>query len=254
MTLPRPNAVDGATVWTVQGDGTRALVRVSDGTGFAVGIDMLHLIWAAQDRPAVISTGVALPSEMAPATAAPGLKPNTTEMKFDMRRDRSASGVTWLRGFRLAGIVLAIGLVSHLAIAVADAVAMDRIATRERAAAQVQLAQVLPGVDLASIDTVAILSRLAPALVTTRRSGFLPLLAGVSSVLSATGDPVSFRRLGYVDGDGTLTLLIQAAALDDLQRLQQELEQGGFDVSAGAATASDGGAEVEMRISGGQSQ
>ena len=48
--------------------------------------------------------------------------------------------------------------------------------------------------------------------------------------------------------DGALVVLIQTRALDDLQAIQQVLESAGFTVRSGAANASDGGAEAELRI------
>jgi len=48
-----------------------------------------------------------------------------------------------------------------------------------------------------------------------------------------------------------LVVLMQSPGLDDLQGIEQTLEASGFAVRSGAATAGDGGAEVEMRIARG---
>jgi len=44
-------------------------------------------------------------------------------------------------------------------------------------------------------------------------------------------------------------MLVQAPALDDLQAVEQALRAGGLAIVSGAASAGDGGAEVEMRVS-----
>ena len=59
---------------------------------------------------------------------------------------------------------------------------------------------------------------------------------------------MEFRRLAWGAEDGTLVVLVQTRALDDLQRIQQTLEAAGFMVRSGAANASEGGAEAELRI------
>jgi hypothetical protein len=131
-----------------------------------------------------------------------------------------------------------------------DVVALGRIAATERAVAEVALAPVLPGVPLGP-DPGPILSRLAPVPPETRQSDFLPLLAEVSAVIVDKAPPVTFRRLSWAAEDGTLVLLVQGAALDDLQAVEQAVRDAGFVVTTGAASAGDGGAEVEMRVAHG---
>ena len=134
--------------------------------------------------------------------------------------------------------------------AATDAAALGRIAEAERATAEAALAPILPGVALGP-DVGAVLARLAPANPEVRQSDFLPLLAEASAALAGTGEGMGFRRLGWGAEDGTLTLLVQGAALDDLQAAEAALRDAGLLVTSGAASAGDGGAEVEMRVARG---
>lgn len=247
--LRRPEAPPGAVTWAVWRNGERAVVRRSDGTGFAVATDALPQLWARAGRPALLSLGAALPSGL-PATdlsqSPPG--PDPLDLAFSFRAvGREANPA---RPLVAAAIVAGLALALHLGLAAVDAVALGRIAAAERATAEAALAPIMPGVEIGG-DPAPILARLAPAPQETRQSDFLPLLSEASAAIFDTGRPVTFRRLGWGAQDGTLALLVQGVTLEDLQAVEQVLRDDGFAVTTGAANAGDGGAEVEMRVARG---
>ena len=61
---------------------------------------------------------------------------------------------------------------------------------------------------------------------------------------------MSLRRLNWAELDTRLTLTVLAAGLDDLQTIEAHLTEAGFTVTSGAATAGEGGAEVELSVTG----
>ena len=67
LAIPRPDAAADGPGWAVWRDGARCVVRVSDGTGFAVATEMLALVWRRGGQPPLTSLGAALPSGL-PAT------------------------------------------------------------------------------------------------------------------------------------------------------------------------------------------
>lgn len=251
LALRRPEASASAPVWAVWREGERAVVRCSDGTGFAVATDALPALWVRGGRPALVSLGAALPSSL-PATdlshSPPA--PDPLDLAFSFRDQAGAAGDLW-RPFVAAASIAAVTMALHLGLAAVDAVALGRIARSERAVAEAALAPVLPGVTL-DAGSEPILARLAPvAVAPDRRSDFLSLLAEVSVLVGDTDQPLEFRRLSWGAEDGILSLLVQGADLDDLQVLEQALRASGLHVRSGAASAGDGGAEVEMRVSRG---
>ena len=247
LAVRRPDASPEAPVWAVWREGARSVVRRSDGTGFAVATDALPALWARAGRPTLLSLGAALPlglpaldiSQSPPA-------PDPLDLDFSFRRNSGQAGPA-ARGLLATAAILLGALAVHVVLAAVDAVALGAIAAAERASAEAALAPVLPGVTLGP-DPAPILARLSPAAAVEQRSDFLPLLSEASATIAETGRAVTFRRLGWGADDGTLSLLVQGAALDDLQAVEQALRGMGLDVTSGAASAGDGGAEVEMRL------
>lgn len=247
LLVPRPKGDD---TWCVWREGPRAVVRQSDGTGFACLTTALPLVWDMAGQPALISLAHPLPDPLVfEDRSANPPPPDPADMAFQFLRDTAQSGAG-IKRFApwLMGLALAAGT-AHLALVAADVWALKRQAADARATAEAAIAPFLPGVTLAGpVDPI--LARLTPAPQTVSRSDFLPVLAQVSEALTQvgnTGAPLGFRRLSW-GTDNQLVILIEAANLNDLQRAQQTLQAQGFQVSAGAANASDGGAEVEMRL------
>ena len=250
MLIRRPDTPPEGQAWAVWRDGVRAIVRVSDGTGFGVGIDMLPLLWRKAGRPALLSLGAALPSAL-PATdvSMTPPDPDPADLAFRFFRARTAAQAAGLqRPIIATAIIVVAGLVAHLGLTAVDTLALRRIALAAQDRAQTALDSVMPGVELGP-DVAPILARLAPVAPQARQGAFLPLIAEVSDTLSAAQNSVSLQRLGWQADDGTLRIVVGAAGLADLQSIEQSLQSRGFLVQSGAATAGDGGATVDMTIS-----
>lgn len=249
--LPSPVATGDAQVWAVWCAAGRALVRVSDGTGFCVAATLLPLVWRQAGQPACDSYGEGLPPDVvAQRRGDTPPPPDSADLAVDLRQGAFAPAATgWVpRLIRLAAVV-ALGLMVHLAIALADAVALARIAEQDRAIAQAAVAQILPGIDVGA-DVTPILRRLAPPPPAPPGSAFLPLLARVSETLLAADLPAGFRRMTFASDPVRLSLLVEMPGLEDLQRAERVLRDGGLDVTTGAASATAGIAEAEFVITG----
>lgn len=249
LLIRRPDAPAIGAAWAIWRDGARAIVRVSDGTGFAVNVDMLAVVWARAGKPALTSLGAALPTNL-PALDLSAAPPDPDPADLAFRFPVATTGATRqasLRPLILSGVIALAGCAALLALAVADNFALARIAEDRQATTQAALDQVLPGVTLGP-DIGPVLSRLAPIAPQATQGAFLPLLAGVTSTLTDAGPSVTFRRLTWGEADNQLTLTVQAGSLEDLQAIEQSLTAQGFAVTSGAATAGDGGAEVDLGI------
>lgn len=253
--LTTPDKIDGALVWAIWSRQGRALVRCSDGTGFIVQTAMLPMIWTQASRPAVISYGDPLEGGvLAVSHEATPPPPDARDMDVDLRQgDFKPASTDWVRYVRRAAVIVAIGLVGHLGLSIADTVALTRIAERERATAQAALNAVLPGVQVTG-QVELILSRLAPSAPALTGSSFLPLLDQVSLALLEASNPTTFSRLSFAANPARLTLLLEVPTLDDLQEAERLLRGEGLRVETGAATASTGVAQAEFVVSLGDVQ
>lgn len=248
LALPVP----GEGGWTLYHGAGRVVVRTPDGAGFGTSAEALPTLWQLAGRPAVTAYGAPLPDGIS-ATHAPGLPtPAPADMAVDLRQGAFApASADWRPLARLAAVFALVAALGHLALAGADAWALGRIAAQERATAQAAVAPILPGVRLPD-DPTPILARLAPsAAAPPERSAFLPLVGGVSEVLLAQPDRVSWRRLAFTATPPQVSFLAEASGLEALQAAQTALERAGFRVETGAATARDGGAEAEFTVTGG---
>lgn len=252
LALPAPSAPDGTIAWAIWCSADRALVRVSDGTGFVVAQDMLPLLWQQAGQPQIHSYGSRLPASIPVASHSDTPPPpDAKDIAIDLAQGAfaQASG-NWSNVLpRIAAIVL-VGLIGHLVIRAIDTVALTRLADSTRATAQAALASVLPGV-MVTPEIDPILRRLAPAPDVVSGSDFLPLLDQVSATFLAAGRDIGFRRMAFADAPARLILLIEAPSLEDLQQAERLLRADGLSVTSGAATASAGVAEAEFVITAG---
>ena len=251
LLIRRPDVAPSGVTWAVWREAARAVVRVSDGTGFAISVDMLPHIWERAGRPVLISLGAALPATL-PATDQSSAPPDPDPVDLTFRfptLQSQAQRTAVLRPLIIAGLIFVVGFAVLLGLAVADTVALRRIAVVEQQRAQTALAPILPGIVIGP-DIEPILSRLSPAAPQPEAGAFLPLLSAAAEALAAAGPEVSFRRLSWGAQDNRLILNLQANRLDDLQTIEQYLSARGFDVTSGAANAGDGGAEADLTISG----
>lgn len=252
LMVPAPTQ---AASWAVWREGARAVVRASDGTGFAVPMDLFAVVWQSAGRPAVYSLAEPLPAEIAAtdqSTDPPA--PWLSDIAFRFANDQRRETADMLRTLIFTGSAILTAGFLHLAIFAAEISALGQQADRARAEAQIAIASILPGVTLTG-DNTEILARLAPQSATKNVAGFLPLLADVSRVISSASisdaTPVTFRRLTWNAQTDQLVLLVQTGSLEAMQAVQQNLQANGFAVTTGATTAGEGGAEAEMRITRG---
>lgn len=246
LLISRPTG-ETTPAWSVWKDGSKAIVRCSDGTGFSASATMLPLLWQRAGKPALVSLGDPLPDGL-PAqdlSNAPP-PPDPVDLTFSFPQTHQ-QGAAVMAGWRWAAIAVAAALVAQLGFAAYNTTALHQIARSERNAAEQAVAAVLPGVALTR-DVDPILARLTPAQTALPEGTFLPLLSEVMATLAASDTPIGFRRMSWGSTENNLIVLMQSPSLDDLQNVQQDLEVAGFTVRSGAATAGNGGAEVEMRI------
>lgn len=244
LLIPRPLAG-----WAVWRDGDRCIVRSADGTGFAASSGMLALLWARAKRPEVTSYGDTLPDGVPGVDRSHDVPlPDPRELAYGLPRERPGDTARTWRPIFVAVVLLMTGLAAHLVLLAADVAALHRIAERERDIAQTSIEGPLPGVTV-TVDVSPILQRLAPAVPASTGSALLPLLADVSTALAAADATSTFRRLAWGASDNLLVVLVQTSGLEALQNIERGLTEAGFTVQSGAASAGDGGAEVEMRIS-----
>jgi general secretion pathway protein L len=211
-------------------------------------VNMLPLLWQRAGRPSLRALGeplgADLPAENLSATPPP---PDPIDVAFSFAQPRKAAA-RGLAAWKWAAVAVGAALALHMVIAALNLRALSQIAQTERRAAELAILDILPGMALTR-EVGPVLARLTPAQVVATESSFLPLLSDVSRVL--TDAPVGFRRMAWGASENTLVVLMQSPGLDDLQGIEQTLEASGFAVRSGAATAGDGGAEVEMRIARG---
>ncbi|QFT58110.1 GspL cytoplasmic actin-ATPase-like region [Sulfitobacter sp. THAF37] len=248
LLIPRPRETD----WAVWQEDERAIVRTSEGAGFAVAASALPLLWRRAGRPSVTSLHDPVPEEMdaRDVSSAPP-PPDAADLAFSF--DQQNRKRTQLRRLGVSAAAICIlAALSHLVFLAADTWALRNLAAEAQQRAQAAVAERLPGVTLTA-DAGPILARLSPRAQAPERGTFLPLLTRITAALAETDKPLSFRRLAWSTQNDEMVVLVQSSGLTDLQAVQQNLEAQGFTVRSGAASASDGGAEAELRISEGAS-
>lgn len=242
LTVPAPVAG-----WAVLGQEGRVLVRLPDGTGFAADHDWVAQLWQVEGMPRILSYGGPLPEGMVVAeTARLPETADATLTRFDLGAGtRTAQGFHLPRGLSLALGVLAAFLLGHLLIAAADMVALTRIQAdrAEQLRAVLAAAGIPPGDDLAHSLSRALAAREPPA-----QEGFLDLSTRIFATIADQSGQVSLRDLRYEAGQDHIAMTLEAASLEVLQQTESILLTGGLSVQTGAATTSDGAAEVQMTV------
>jgi general secretion pathway protein L len=243
LALPVP--ADGA--WSVERSADRILVRVPDGTGFAVSAVRFAALWAAAGRPDCILYGAELPDGIAGVAADLAPEPLAERLRvpaLDLRqgafaRTRRAVSSLWRR----AAIVAGCGLLAHGAIAAADTLALQRIAAARKAETRAIVDRIAPGT--ATDDTLAeVAGDLLPA-GGPRGAAFVPLVGRVSEAL---GPGVTLRALAYDAGAGSLVLDVSAPDLAALQAVEARMRAAGLAATGGGGTTAAGGAEGQITI------
>ena len=245
LTLPVPAAAEtGAMRWAVCREGDRALVRLSDGTGFAAQIGVLSHLWRHAGEPEVTSFGAALPSDMRWSDAEAGAEiPDAATLATDLRQGAFA------RPLRALAAVVALAALAHLGLAYADLRAQRALAEGLRIEAQRLLAERIPEATIYD-DPRLLMASLARS-GSSGTGGVLPVFETAADALLASGRSVSLRSLSWSDRSGALTLQVEAARLEDIQRMEEALRGAGLSVTAGTATQAEGAAQAELVLRAG---
>ena len=205
LALPLPASGE----WAIDLRGSRALVRAGDGTGLALSVTALASAWMAAGRPAFLSLGEAAPRGARPPR--PGGSVILLRPTLDLRQGRYASRLPRLSvPWRRAAVVVAIGLRAHLAILIADTLALREIADARRNETRGLVAAAAPG-RWAGDDIMTVAMDLLPRDGTDRPSRFMPLLGRLSASLGPLAPGVALRALRFDAAAGTLALDVEAA-------------------------------------------
>ena len=237
LALPVP-----ALGWAVWIGGDRALVRLSDGTGFAVSVADLAMVWRHAGAPEVRVCDGVLPEGMVSAGDLPLVPMGRAWARFDLSGGERDGLLRLPRGIRaLAGVLLlAAGL--HLGVIWADLMQERRML----AVHEIALRQALKAVgqpDSGSLDTDLAAALAASEPVAQR--GFLPVMVASSSALTQVPG-LSVQGLTW--GDGGLRLDLQAPDLAGLQAAEAAMTAEGLTVRVGSAVNADGAAKVAMTV------
>lgn len=231
--------------WAVWCGADRVLVRVGDGTGFATSRAAFAAFLSAAGTPPITLYGGVLPADLVAAERAslPPV-PDPLLAGFDLRAGlrRAGGPLARLRAVRPLAIVLLLAVLAHLALTGLDVIALNRMA--DQRAAELRAVLMVPeGADLDVALTQALAAR-QPA----DTGGVLPLLSQAFAAIAAQTGRVSVQDLQYGAADRTAVLTLEAPDLSTLQAVEAALIGAGLGVSAGAATARDGAAEIRFTL------
>jgi general secretion pathway protein L len=210
LALPTPGR------WTVMRQpGTRILVRMPDGRGFAVAEPNFLPLWTAAGKP-----------ECDEVRQFPDHVPLAIDLRQGAYAVEQGSLAAPLR--RLATVAAA-GLLAHGAIAAADIVVLQSIAAKRGLELQSRLLRTAPGV-YAGMDP-AEAARLAvdmlPAGPASPPGTIVPLLAKTSAALGSLGNAFSYRAISFSDKDG-LRIDLDAPDATALERARRALANAGL--------------------------
>ena len=250
MILPAPEGGSGGLVWNAIRRGDRALVRASDGTGFATGLDRLVVLWTAFGKPPVNSFGEALPAEMqARDLSGQALPPKRTDLRFDLRQGAYSTAPSLMRR-TLAAVICAVMLAAGAQIALSYWTVWTKEAelTAAQTSVAAQLARVAPGVPM-SQAALAALDRQIARRAAPKQDPFLSLMAQASAAL-ADHPRVTLVSVNYAVDGPVLTLQLRATGIDVLRALAQRFTAMGLGVDMGALSASQAGADTTLTLRG----
>ena len=238
--------------WSVDLARTRALVRVADGTGFAVPTAHFHAAWVAAHRPRLLSYGEPLPPDYAaeaadyePDALARRLgQPDLNLRQGDFAVPRRGMPRLWKR----IALIAAAGAAAHAAIAAADTLALDHIAATRAEETRALVQQAAPAATLGT-DLATSVADLLPA-SGPGPSNFLPLFGRVATALKPMAATVKMRSVAYDGAAGSMTVELEAPDLAALQQAGTALGGAGLSAQPGAAAQSDGKATGAFTVRG----
>lgn len=236
--LALPTPAEGE--WAVDLGATRAVVRASDGTGFAVPAPLLGTAWTAAGQPPAIAYGAPLPGGMAAGSDAQGIDPLARRVlspALDLRQGiyaRRRRGIGSY-GKRLA-ILAAVAITAHVAIAAADTLMLQTIASRRANETRTLVAQLAPGASLSDDLANSVTDLLPRPGATGGTNAFLPVATRMSTALAPLSGSVPVKAMSF--SGGVITMTVDSADQTLATRIQSALRDGG--VQANVAVASDG--------------
>ncbi|MBC7477934.1 MAG: hypothetical protein H7317_07545 [Pseudorhodobacter sp.] len=228
--------------WAVLISDARALVRLADGTGFAMSMADLMMVWRHAGSPEVLLCGGTLPEGMA-AAGTLALQPiGRAWARFDLGGADQDGLLRLPRGIWALAGVLVLAAALHLGLIWADLGTERRmLAQREGALRMAMTAIGQPDSGDLDADLGAALAAAEPV----KQSGFLTVMVASSAAL-ATVAGVSVQGLSW--GEGALRLDLQAPDLAGLQAAEAALTAAGLAVQVGSAVNADGAAKVAMTL------
>lgn len=235
LSLPVP----GSDSWSVDLAGERAMVRASDGTGFALPLPLLTPAWKAAGEPACIAYGDSLPPPMQAARTALEAEPLANRLMLpalDLRQGSYALPPRRIDPLwkRVAGVA-ALGALAHAFILVADTLALYDIASDREAEVRAMAASVQPSLVLGP-DIGSALADMAPDGATGGPSQFLSLLVRTGAALGGLPRPVSWRSISFDRTAATLNIEVEADDIGGLQQVADGLTRSGLSAQQGAAS------------------
>jgi general secretion pathway protein L len=251
LPVPINLAAPDQASWAVDLTSERAIIRASDGSGFALPLAQFEAAWRAAGEPACIAYGQPLAPQFAATQADLALQPLGARMlapALDLRQGvyaapRRPFNPLWRRIALIAGI----GALAHGVIAIADTAALTHLAhVRE---AQVRnLAAGLQSPVTIGADLGDTLNALAPDAAAAGPSRFMALLSRSAAAIGtgqnqgqpAGQNPALWRSLAFDRAAGTLTIEVEASDIADLQRIAQALSHAGLSAQPGAAASESG--------------
>ncbi|MFZ5962164.1 type II secretion system protein GspL [Thalassococcus sp. BH17M4-6] len=245
IAAPDPD-VAGRARWAVWRQGARALVRVSDGTGFVARSDMLATLWTHAGRPEVLRLGAPLDGIPAQDLSDDPPAPDPKSLRTDLRQGAFAPSRGLGRPMKVLAAGIVVAALAHLGLAYADLRAQRTLAADLKTQAQALLAQKIP--EATVFDDPALLLAGLSRTGGGAEPGVLQVFGQVSDAVLGAGAELNLRRLLWSDRSGTLTLQVEAPGLEDIQRIEQALRGAGLSVRSGAVTAGQGAAQAELIV------
>ncbi len=242
LSLPVP----GPDTWSVDLAGERAMVRLPDGTGFAMPLALFTSAWEANGKPHAIAYGDTLPPQMEAARTELEVEPLAHRLlvpALDLRqgpyaRPRKPVDPLWRR----IAFVTATGALAHATIATGDTLALSHIAGERETEVRALAATVQPSLVLDPELSTTVKSLAPASQATAAPSQFLILIDRTGAALTAVDIPVLWRSVAFDQAVGTLTIAVETSDIAGLQRVLQALTAAGLTVQPGAATTDQGSA------------
>ena len=245
LCVPRP----GPGEWSVVAETGRLLVRLADGTGFAIRPEAFALAHRLAGLPEVVLVA-GDPAALGQTAFRQGVLSGGTDPAlsgFDLRA--LVSRPVRLPVPRLSRIAAAVAVAGagHVAIAGADVVALSAVLrTEQDALSQVLALAGLPGTTSPADVLVA---RDAAAAEGQGGPPVLPMVAAAAEALTGLPGGIGLREMRFAGGDErTLLLVVQGADLAALQVAGESLARRGLAVEAGPAVNDGGLAEQTLTL------